>query len=309
MNSAHKYEQRPVMISVIIPTCHRNDLLARCLECLQPGAQVMAFEDYEIIVSDDGTRTTAEQMMRERFPWAKWVAGPRRGPAANRNSGARHAAGEWLAFMDDDCLPHRTWLRAIRESAMTGAEVVEGKTITPDKVDNPFRQGVENLRGGVFWSCNLSIRREQFFSMGGFDEDFLEAGGEDMEFAYRIRSRQLRSVFCPSALVLHPSRTIGFRQLIWRTFLIRWILLYYQKTGQGVAAESRTLSTVWFIVRQRTLELLRTTWHLASRFEAGNWRTRLFFQSWKWMTFPVVLPYLIYWGLRFRKQSHDWREA
>jgi len=297
------------MISVIIPTCHRNDLLAKCLDCLAPGAQSLAAENYEVVVTDDGSRSTAEKMIQADYPWAKWVRGPRMGPAANRNNGALHSRGDWLAFVDDDCLPDRQWLKAILDVADAGVEVVEGKTITPDKVDNPFRQGVENLRGGVYWSCNLAVRRDRFVELGGFDEEFLEAGGEDMEFAYRLQRAQLRALFSSAALVLHPTRRIGFRQLLWRTFLIRWILLYYQKTGQSQGAQDGLFAAVWFVICQRTMELIRTTWHFFSRFEADNWRTRLFYQLWKWITFPVVLPYLVYWQLRFRKLAGQWREA
>ena len=41
--------------SVVIPTCERNDLLARCLERLAPGAQRFSADRYEVIVTDDGT--------------------------------------------------------------------------------------------------------------------------------------------------------------------------------------------------------------------------------------------------------------
>ena len=92
------------LFSVVIPTCHRNDALAACLERLAPGKQSLAAASYEVIVTDDGSRATSEAMLREKFPWAKWMAGPRRGPAANRNHGAKHANGNWIAFADDDCL-------------------------------------------------------------------------------------------------------------------------------------------------------------------------------------------------------------
>ncbi|MHC5729635.1 MAG: glycosyltransferase family 2 protein, partial [Nostoc sp.] len=68
------------LFSVIIPTYHRNDLLAKCLDCLAPGVQTLSAEQYEVIVTDDGSQTTAEEMIRQQYPWAKWVAGPRKGP-------------------------------------------------------------------------------------------------------------------------------------------------------------------------------------------------------------------------------------
>jgi len=44
------------------------------LDCLAPGVQTLPAEQYEVIVSDDGRQTTAEEMIRERYPWVKWVA-------------------------------------------------------------------------------------------------------------------------------------------------------------------------------------------------------------------------------------------
>ena len=51
-------------------------------------------------------------MVNEEFPMVRWNEGPRRGPAANRNFGARVADGEWLIFLDDDCNPRPGFLAA-----------------------------------------------------------------------------------------------------------------------------------------------------------------------------------------------------
>lgn len=154
-----------MLFSVIIPTYHRNEDLAKCLECLASGQQrggiIAGCDDppdtntprevdsaqesqsgeeasdptggsthfhYEVIVSDDGRESTAKAMMAERFPWARWVPGPQRGPAANRNNGAKQAEGEWLVFTDDDCLPQAGWLEAFFKN-LHEAEVLEGRTI------------------------------------------------------------------------------------------------------------------------------------------------------------------------------------
>ena len=60
-----------VKISVIIPTCHRDDLLAQCLDCLAPGVQTLPPEQYEVTVTDDGSRTTAQQLVQESYPWVQ----------------------------------------------------------------------------------------------------------------------------------------------------------------------------------------------------------------------------------------------
>src|SRR5260221_10177556 len=100
-----------MLISVIIPTCNRNDLLGKCLEKLQYGIQNLSMDEYEVIVSDDGIGNAAKEFIATSFPWAKWVEGPKRGPAANRNNGAKHAEGEWLVFVDDDVIPDNLLLQ------------------------------------------------------------------------------------------------------------------------------------------------------------------------------------------------------
>ncbi|WP_218081029.1 glycosyltransferase family 2 protein [Anthocerotibacter panamensis] len=291
-----------MLISVIVPTYQRNDLLARCLDALAPGKQTLDASQYEVIITDDGRKSTAQDMLAQSYPWAQWVQGPQRGPAANRNNGAKSACGEWLAFVDDDCIPDSGWLQGIAQRLQgEDLDVIEGQTITPDKVDNPFRQGVENTQGGSYWSCNLAVRREIFFAIGAFDEDFLEPAAEDMEFGYRVTHRNLRVRFCREALVLHPTRLLTWRGVIRNTSLMRWFLLYKHKAGLAVPLSANPLQAMGSLVLDQSIYLLRTTWHLISKHDPTSWRSNLFYQGWRWITFPVLMPYLLVWELRFRK--------
>lgn len=258
---------------------------------------------YEVIVTDDGSQYTAQTIVQARYPWARWIAGPRRGPAANRNNGAAHSQGEWLAFIDDDCLPDANWLRALNDTITAASlDVVEGRTVCPGKRDDPFQEHVENPSGGVYWSCNLALRRTAFVATTGFYEAFLEAGGEDMEFAWRIKQANLRTQFLPEFLVLHPPRSITWSKLWHRVFMTRWIQLYKLRTKQGPPPGANPLLIVCQIVTTRTLDLLRTTTHLVTKLDRDSWRRQLFYQTLKWITFPLVLPYVLVWEFRFRKQ-------
>ncbi len=296
----------PDLISVIVPTYQRNDQLAKCLDCLSPGRQTLDRAEYEVIVTDDGIASTAESMLKQDYPWARWVAGPHRGPAANRNNGARSAKGKFIAFVDDDCLPDKNWLAELKHGFICeDAEVVEGKVDIPDRVDNPLLYGVDNLTGGMFLSCNLAFRADRFKDIGGFDEDFAEAGGEDLECCWRVKNRGLRVVYADRALVLHPARRLNLKGLVWKTCLDRWILLYRLKTGTGTSLDEGDLHAVVSAMCSRTINLLRRTSHLFTRGPHKYWRNAIFWLVWDYLTLPFMLPYLAYWELKYRNQMRS----
>jgi GT2 family glycosyltransferase len=296
--------------SVVIPTCRRNDLLARCLESLRPGAQLAPAESYEVIVTDDAKGETAEAMIQTQFPWAQWVQGPATGPAANRNQGARHARGQWLCFIDDDCIASPEWLTAFRAAFSDGSiDLIEGQTTIPDKTDNPFQHAVFNKTGGVYWSCNLAIRRETFLRLGGFDEDFLEAASEDMEFAHRFHAHRYQSKFHPEALVYHPVRPIGWRSIWKRLFMIRWAALYGYKVDKDLHLSDSHAQNILSGFGVMLMTHVRTSWRDLQSWKSPYWKSRAFWFFLRWVSFPVILPYYLYWVYRFQEQLNSRRHA
>jgi GT2 family glycosyltransferase len=196
--------------SVVIPTRHRNELLAQCLDRLAPGKQTMDASEYEVLVTDDGMTSTAEDLVQRDYPWVRWVAGPRRGPAANRNHAARLVRGQWIVFTDDDCLPARDWLEAYRSAIEPGIDVYEGKTTSAPL--GLLEEAPVNLTGGCLWSCNFAIPAEVFQVVGGFDESFKYATCEDIDLHGRLRRAGYGFKFVEGAIVEHPPRRrlLGF---------------------------------------------------------------------------------------------------
>jgi GT2 family glycosyltransferase len=206
------------LLSVIVPTCHRNEDLTQCLAELQPpsqgnpahGSGIVQTDDflYEVVVTDDGTRSTAEGLIRDQFPWVRWCPGPRRGPAANRNSGARQARGEWLLFLDDDCAPMNKWLKTYGSATQQfpDCSVFEGQTIAPEPQHQSDHESPINMKGGLLWSCNFGIKRSLFLDIGGFDEKFPVPAMEDMDLQFRLEQAGYTSKFLPDACAQHPWR-------------------------------------------------------------------------------------------------------
>lgn len=90
------------MISVVIPTHNRADLLPKAIRSVQG----QTWKDLEIIVVSDGssdnTKDVVETLAKEddRIKFIEYY--PAKGGNVARNTGIKNASGEYIAFLDDD---------------------------------------------------------------------------------------------------------------------------------------------------------------------------------------------------------------
>src|SRR5262249_47646025 len=162
------------LLSVVIPTCNRADLLRCCLQAVALAIKSTGREDIEVIVADDSRDELSELLVANGYSWVRWVRGPRRGPASNRNVGAAASHGEWIVFTDDDCIPEPGWLRAYLRAMQQHPEngVFEGKTVADRERRRLDEEAPVNTGGGYLWSCNMAISRGAFARIEGFCESF-----------------------------------------------------------------------------------------------------------------------------------------
>jgi GT2 family glycosyltransferase len=271
-----------IIFSVIIPTCARNASLSLCLDRLQPGVQTLDASKYEVIVSDDGKGNEAKALIETSYPWVTWVEGPKRGPAANRNNGARRASGTWLVFTDDDCLPDSKWLMAYADAI---AEHPNGKAfegaILPDDWNLLKKDMAEcpvNTSGGCFWSANIMIEKRLFDAIGGFDEQFKIAAQEDQDLQIQVL-KQTGIVFIKEALVVHPVRVPGFNKALSQVKIRTMNYLYYATKNRQWLGYKNTKE----IAGKRGLRIQAIA--LAQNLKKGHWKRAM-------VTFYNFLVYL-----------------
>src|SRR5262249_55213745 len=87
-----------MQFSVVIPTFNRAKLLARTLESVWS----QRFTDYEIVVVDDGSSDGTQAYLHSLDDKVRVVTQSNKGPGAARNTGIRHATGEYVALLDSD---------------------------------------------------------------------------------------------------------------------------------------------------------------------------------------------------------------
>lgn len=214
------------LVSVIIPAYNAAATLESCLE----GCLRQRYEPTEIIVVDDGSSDDTP-VIAERLG-VRVIRQKNQGPAAARNHGARIAGGSLLVFTDADCIPGERWLENLVPVLNNGVVAVGGgyenatdKSLLSRMIHDEIALRHSRLSQNVDFlgSFNFAVRREVFEGIGGFDESFRHASGEDNDLSYRLTTNGGRFAFRHDAAVAHhhptklwPYLRAQFRHGYWR---------------------------------------------------------------------------------------------
>lgn len=208
----------PPEISVVVATHDRAARLRRLLDALR--SQSLKPERFEVVVVDDGSSDDTAGVLREvggKWPAMKAITRSQAGgPATAREEGWREAAGQVIAFTDDDCVPDAHWLeRGLAAISANPGTFVQGRTEPdPSELDEtgPFSRTIEvtDLHP-AFNTCNIFYPRSMLEGIGGFDAEAFDhsPGGEDCDLAWRAIAAGARPVFDPTALVHHAVDRVG----------------------------------------------------------------------------------------------------
>ena len=217
--------QEATFISLVISTYNRPDALAAVLE----GCFAQSDRNFEIIIADDGSTATTRQCveaLKARSPVPLqhvWQADDGFRLAMARNRGTLAARGNYLVFLDGDCIPQRDFIAQHRKLAqrgymVTGSRVLLSEAFTTrvlaERIDLPGASGVAKFgfrlhghmnkvlqlllrfpdigRGTKRFSwrrikgCNLAMWRSDLETINGFDESFKGWGHEDSDLVVRM---------------------------------------------------------------------------------------------------------------------------
>lgn len=193
--SPHKSdENRAWRISAIIPTFNREQWLAGAIESvLKQTSPVL-----ELIVVDDGSTDGTAQLVQQ-YENVKYVHQHQRGPSAARNAGARHARGDWLAFLDSDdrWMPKKIERQVAFLNAHTALHAVYTNEIWT-RNGKRVNQGKRHRKSGgwIFEQCvplciispsSIMLSRQLWQESGGFDEALPAC--EDYDLWLRIAAK------------------------------------------------------------------------------------------------------------------------
>lgn len=261
------------MISVVICTYNRADMLRKTLESFlaQDG---LGGIDHEILVVDNNSSDATCEVVRsfEDHPSVRYVFEPEQGLSAARNRGIAESRGEIVAFLDDDVVVDPNWLEHMcRCFQETNAAVVGGRAYLIFEADTPdwFGEELATMFGEVdlgaqrtqlpegrgLFGLNLAFRREILHEAGCFDEALGRkgkalSGGEETAVLRRVGGAGCMIVYEPDAVVGHvipPERA-------------QWEYIDRQARGMGLSQVAGQLPASFPV---RLLRLIRSAVALA----------------------------------------------
>lgn len=241
-----------MILSVVIPTYNRANILKECLSALL--RQDLPSNDFEIVVVDDGSRDNTKEVVKAfqpRYDGIHYYYQRNQGQGVARNLGVHHAKGQIILFLGDDIIPAQNLLSEhlrlhLRHSNEN--EAVLGLTLWHPKLKvNKFMKWMTNgssifgrfgghqfayekLLGkteadfNFFYTSNISLKRS-LLDKYPFDPSFSGYGWEDIELGYRLTKRENLKLY-------YNSQAIGYHD--------------HPMTEEGLANRMRNIGeSVW----------------------------------------------------------------
>ena len=195
-------------VSVIIPTYNRSKRLVNLLIALEK----QTFQEFETIVIDDGSTDSTHSALDSRafsLKSLRLFTQKNQGHAVARNQGVKEASGSLLIFFDSDVRPisncvrkhidhHENYSGTILTGLATlDSSIAQKNDITKyrDYVEkvrwfrpphgNKVQVDVENYR---FSTQNLSLSKETFYLLNGFDERLKDSVDFDLSVSALIKN-------------------------------------------------------------------------------------------------------------------------
>ena len=207
-------------ISVLVSVYKKRENLDLILEAFSQQTDT----DFEIVVCEDDQDASISDCVlgwRQRAGFViRHVSQPDQGFRKNKalNEGIRVAHGDFIVFIDGDCIPHRRFIESYRRHAAPGValhgrrvmlsasisrRLLDGGCANPPSLIEIVLSGSKKIecalylpwlkktpRESAIWGCNWGIMKTHLLELNGFDEDYERAGiGEDTDIEWRLLKR------------------------------------------------------------------------------------------------------------------------
>jgi glycosyltransferase involved in cell wall biosynthesis len=254
------------LVSVIVCTHNRADVLAGCLESLV--GQTSEKDLFEVIVVDNNSTDATQEIARtfsSRVNGLRIVKELEQGLSNARNHGYREAAGRYVAYIDDDAMAYPDWIYQIISFAARHPEIqVFGgpyyafslvqipEWFPPEYGSSVLGTEERRIDIGKEWldGTNMVFTRDLLLTFGGFDRLLGMSGqkiayGEETKLLLEISRNNIPVFYVPAIRVRH---LISEDKM-----LLTWLLQSSYASGRCYAQVMNNQRSIW---RQMAIILL-----------------------------------------------------
>lgn len=228
------------MVSVIIPTYNGGKFICHAIDSVLN----QTYNNYEIIVIDDGSTDNTKKVIREYNSKIKYIYHDNKGLSFSRNVGLTEAEGEYIVMLDADDILDRNYLETqlMNLNREHGCEIVVCRNKIFFKLDRTGAPKVKkiwrlfkndydihiyyrNIAPPHAFMFRINLVRE----IGGFDESLRAC--EDYDFWFRAISR----------------KKVNYNPLS---------KVYYRKHSKSMSADKKNQLTHDIIIYKRIVAIL-----------------------------------------------------
>lgn len=177
-----------IKFSIVIPVLNGEKYIGLCIDNIRK----MEIENIELnlIVVDNGSTDSTISILESKN--INYIIRKDINISSLRNIGANLSSGEFIGFVDSDCLVDKHWMLGAINILNTNSSIgIVGRYY--DVCDNPtwlehaWCERRKSLDGPVKFlpAGNMVVRKSLFDELGGFSKDIVT--GEDYEFCQRVR--------------------------------------------------------------------------------------------------------------------------
>ena len=206
-------------ISLIISVYNRTDALILIFAALNE----QRLKNFEVVVAEDNDSKEMKALINaeklKSYFTIKHVSQEDIGFRKNKilNEAIKAAAGNYLVFIDGDCVPHHSFLEQYHhlltpKICLFGRRVMLSEKFTQKillsqntgqiSIFNLLFSGSKRLEEGIYfpfslnlkhkdrgmWGCNFGVQKQHMLDINGFDEDYISANvGEDEDVEWRLK--------------------------------------------------------------------------------------------------------------------------
>lgn len=209
-------------LSIAIPHYHNKQNLKRLLDSLL-NQYIVGFTFEIIVINDDDKYSLDLEKYNKNINGLKIINIPHQGVAAARNEAINKATGEYIFFIDQDCVADKKWIYNLYNHLVksdidvcgVGGKILplflNNSTIVNDYfnfINVLNRPIVDKKTGNIICiiTANSAFKIECLKKVGGFRHSVFTKnfhGGEDVDLTYRLKKYGYKVNYEPSAVVYH----------------------------------------------------------------------------------------------------------